>query len=380
MKEGFLNTIREYLLTFDENIRERIRISLAEDDFEILSNIENAFLSDKHINAIIQELQLGTIQEEIKDLHAEYYLQLAELYAEGKTNKEIETLLFSDNQTFKKTVSLFPDEATFFKELSIAVDDTKTEQLKKGYAEIDKWLESKKSSSNNDEASVVSIRRKIFRYAIAAAVVGVLIGGAYLRFFTYEVNNDNPLAHNDSLNNNKPLVANVELPNLIQSSESSKSIIFYRSSSGLAEKNETVTIKTNALSKQIDSLRIMLDENAFHYNKLKVEFDNKSSQLSKVEKQLNYLKYSSSRISNQIDSLLQLLNTYTFDFKNKKIVLNIPKVSIVGNVISIDPDNLSKLYLRVGDQYYSIEKSEKPVKLNPISDKSLIQELDFLNE
>ena len=356
MKERFLNTIREYLLTFDENIRERIRISLAEDDFKILSNIENAFLSDKHINAIIQEFQLESIQEEIKDLHAEYYLELAELYAEGKPNKEIETLLSSDNQTFKKTVSLFPDETTFFKELSIAVDDKKTEQLKKGYAEIDEWLESKKSSSKNDEARVVSIRRKIFRYAIAAAMVGVLIGGAYLRFFNFKLSDDNAIVKNDTINNNKPDIADLELPNLIEHSESIKSIIIDKTSSSLASLNESVSIKSNCLSKQIDTLKSILEKNIV----------------------VNGQTYS--QVSKQIDSLLSILNTYTYDFKTKKVVLNVPKLSIVENIISINPDNLSQLYFKIGDQYYLIKNSEKPVKLSPVSDKSLIKELDFLNE
>jgi hypothetical protein len=356
MKEGFLNIIREYLLTFDENIRDRIRISLAEDDFKILSNIENAFLSDKHINAIIQELQLESIQEEIKDLHAEYYLELAEQFAEGKTNKEIETLLSSDNQTFKKTVSLFPDETTFFKELSIAVDDKKTEQLKKGYAEIDEWLESKKSSSKNDEARVVSIRRKIYRYALAAAVVGVLIGGVYLSFFNTKLSDDNAIVNNDTINNNKPDIADLELPNLIEHSESNKSIIIDKTSSGLASLNESVNIKYNGLSKQIDTLKNILEKNIVG----------------------NGQTYS--QVSKQIDSLLSILNTYTYDFKTKKVVLNVPTINVVNNIISIDPNNLSELYIKLEDTFYIIQKTETPIKLRPIIDRKLIDTLnDIIN-
>ena len=62
------------------------------------------------------------------------------------------------------------------------------------------------------------------------------------------------------------------------------------------------------------------------------------------------------------------------------MVLNVPKLSIVVNIISINHDNLSQLYFKIGDQYYLIKNSEKPVKLYPVSDKSLIKELDFLNE
>ncbi len=366
MKEGFFNKVREYLLTFDENIRERIRKSIEEDDFEFISKIENSFLSDKHINAIIQEFQLERIQEEIKDLHAEYYLQLAELYAEGKTNKEIETLLSSDNQTFKKTVLLFPDEATFFKELSIAVDDKKTEQLKKGYAEIDEWLESKKSSRNNDEARVVSIRRKIFRYAIAAAVVGLLIGGAYFKFFSYKQKNKNTLSHNDSLN--KPPFANLDLPNHIEIYESKISIIVDKQDIEIAESDnlkDSIYLKTNGFLYQIKYLEEMQIATSKHLNHQKVNDDSNVS--------INYLLWKSRIISNQIDSLLNLLNTYTYNFQTKKMVLNFPNVSIVKKIISTNPNNLSELYIKIEDKYYLIKNSEVPLKLFPIKDEKEIE-------
>jgi len=346
MKEEFLNKLREYLLVFDENIQEDIRKSLSEDDFEIVSAIENVFLSDEHIDAIIQELQLETIQQEIKDLHAEYYLQLAELYAEGKTNKEIDTLLSTGNQTFKKTVSLFPDEATFFKELSIAVDDTKTEQLKKGYAEIDEWLQSKKSTSNKDVSEVVSIRRKIFRYAIAATVVGVLIGGAYLRFFNHEVNNDNSI------------VANIEIPNLVESIESNKSIIIDKRGSSFAGNpsiKDSISIQTNGLTKQIDTLRAILE---------KTITDNAGEH-----------GQTNSRISKQIDSLLNILNTYSYNNKTKKVVLNVPKVSIVKNIIYINLNSLSEFYINLEGKYYLIKNTEAPLKLYPVTDKKEIEKL-----
>jgi hypothetical protein len=364
MKEEFLNILKQYLLNFNENIRERIRENIAGNDFEILSNIEKSFLSDKHIDAIIRELKLENIEKEIKNLHSEYYLQLAELYAEGKSNKEIETLLFSDNQTFKKTVKLFPDEATFFKELSIAVDDIKTDKLKKGYAEIDEWLNEKKQNNKSSAAApIISLRQKIVRYAVAAALLGAIIGGAYLRFFNHNISNDNSLAHNDLANINKPLIASTEIPNLIESRENKASIVIDKTSSGLAGIKESVTVKTNGLSKQIDTLRSILEK----------EMPQNTAGHSTL----------SDRINKQIDSLLNILNTYTYDYKNKKVVLNIPKVSVVGNVISINPSNLSQLYLKIEGQYYFIKSTEKPMKLYLVSDKSLIEELkriEFLNE
>jgi hypothetical protein len=369
MKEGFLNTIREYLLTFNEDIRDRIRMSLAEDDFEILSNIENAFLSDKHINAIIQELQLESIQEEIKDLHAEYYLQLAELYAEGKTNKQIETLLSSDNQTFNKTVSLFPDETTFFKELSIAVDDTKTEQLKKGYAEIDEWLELKKSSRSNN-TSFVSMRNKIFQYAIAAIVVGVLIGGVYMRFFNTKLSDDNAIVNNDTINNNKPDIADLELPNLIESIQSNKAILIDKQGSGFAgniSNYDSINIQINGLSNQIDAFRKAIS------TILEKNDPKNNSELDK-----SYIM-----ISRKIESLLNILNTYTYDYDTKKVVLNFPRANKVKNVISKNPKDLSQFYLNVENNYYLIKATETPIELKLINDKEELEKLkriEFSNE
>ena len=44
---------------------------------------------------------------------------------------------------------------------------------------------------------------------------------------------------------------------------------------------------------------------------------------------------------------------------------------------------ISQLYLKIGDQYYFIKKTENPMRLYPVSDKSLIEDLkriEFLNE
>jgi len=363
MKEGFLNTLQEYLLTLDENIRESITESLSPDDLKKVLNIEIAFLSDKKINELVQELQLESIEEEIKDLHAEYFLQLAELYFEGKRNKEIETLLSSDNQNFKKTVSLFSDEAKFFRELSVAVDDKMTEKLKKGYAEIDEWLVSKKTSQSKTKniefkvaANIFSIRRKILNFAIAATMVGVLIGGVYLRFFNYEKSNENSLAKNVSLNTIKPIIANIELPNLIKSNESEKSILIDKTSSGFASEKVLLTINSNELSKQIDTLRSLLEI---------------TNPKNSGGDEPTYTK-----VSKQIDSLLSILNSYTYDYKKKKVVLNVPKVTVINNIICINPNNLSELYIKIENKFYLIKKTEMPIKLLPLDDKKLIEELN----
>jgi hypothetical protein len=353
MTDQLLNTFREYLLDFDEEKKETIINNLSENDLQIISSIKIAFLTDTHIDKIIKDFSLTQFQDEIKDLHAEFYLELAELYAEGKTNKEIETLLSSDNQNFKKSVILFSNETAFLKELSIAMDDVQTEKLIKGYTKIDEWLESKKQSQRA-AANVIPFRKIITQFSIAAAVIGVLISGYYFNSLNKEELIDNPI------------VANIDIPKLIESTESKKTVIVEESSGRGFAKNrsnyDSITIQQNGLSKQIDTLQAMFEN-------LRIK-DNK--QADSIQ----------SKIIGQIDSLQILLNTYTFNSDSKKAVLNLPKVTVIENIISIDLKDLSTFYIKIQGKYYLIETNSKPAKLVPLKDKTLVEKLqtiEFLN-
>jgi hypothetical protein len=345
MTDQLTNVFREYLLAFDEVKKVQIKNNLSEKNFEIFSGIERAFLTDTHIDKIIKDFSLTQFQDEIRNLHAEFYLELAELHSEGKINKEIETLLSSNNQTFKKTITLFPNETAFLKELSIAIDDAQTEKLIKGYAKVDEWRESNKPNQKN-AVDVISIRKVIIKYAIAAAVVGVLIGGFYMNSLNKEELTDNSI------------VARIEIPNLIESIESNKSIIVENRGSGFAKIDITkniITIQQNGLSKQIDTLEAILGK----MNTSNIDESNKTN----------------SNIYRQIDSVLNILNTYTYDIKNKKIVLNVAKVNVVNSIISLNPSNLTEFYINIEGIYYLIKKTEAPLKLYSISDKNLIDKL-----
>ena len=345
MTAQLLNILREYLLVFDEEKKDKIKNDLSENDFQIISGIEEAFITDTHIDKIIEDFSLTQFKEEIKDLHAEFYLYLAELYAEGKINKEIETLLSSNNQTFKKTITLFPNETAFFNELSISIDDAQTEKLIKGYSQIDEWLESKKTNQK-PAANIIHIRKMIFRYAIAAAVIGILVGGFYLNFL------------NKAELTNNPIAANIEMPNLIDSTESNKPIIVDQGGSGFAKTRsiyDSITIQQNGLTKQIDTLQAMLEN-------LRI----------KDNKQADSIHF---QIVRQIDSLQELLNTYTFNLSTKKAILNLPKVKVIESIISIDTSILSRFYINIEGKYYLINKTDTPLKLLRVTDKKLIEKL-----
>ncbi len=376
-----IDIIRAYLLSFDEGVRNNIRSTISATLLKYITVIESGFIRDENIDKISSEIGLEESSEDLLKLRNEYFISLAQISLEGGSNSELDKIKASDNLSFQKLLNEMSDEGSFEKDMSLAIKLHQREEMKKKFQQFDEEDEFE-MSEKEIKAAITSVEResmkkrfaamdkaeeksKVFklitRYAIAAAVVGVLIGGAYLRFFNHEVNNDKALAHNDSVNNNKPLVANVELPDLIESSESNKSIIIDKTSSGIASLNESVSIKTNGLSKQIDTLRAMLEK--------------------MIPDSINTHQHS--KISEQIDSLMDILNTYTYDYKNKKVILNVPMVSVVENIISINPNNLSQLYLKIEDQYYLIKNTQNPVKLTLVTDKSLIEQLrriDFLNE
>ena len=197
-------------------------------------------------------------------------------------------------------------------------------------------------------------------------MVGVLIGGAYLRFFNTKLSDDNAIVNNDTINNNKPDIADLELPNLIESIESNKLILIDKRGSSFAGNiynYDSIDIQTNGLSNQIDALTAILKKYGLQNN----------SELDK----------SYSMISHKIDSLLNILNTYTYYYETKKVVLNFPRANKVKNVISKNPKDLSQFYLNVENNYYLIKATESPIKLELITDKEELEKLkriEFPNE
>jgi hypothetical protein len=375
-----IDIIREYLLSFDEGVRNNIRGTISATLLKHITIIESGFIKDESIDKISTETGYTESIEDLLKIRNEYFVSLAQISLDHSTNQTLEQIKSNNNQSFQKLLNEMADNDSFEKDMGISLKSLKRDEMKKLFQEIDKEDEFE-ISDNEIKAAITSLEResmkkrfseidkeehrsKVFklitRYAVAAVLLGAIIGGAYLRFFNHNISNDNSLAHNDLANINKTLTASTEIPNLIESKENKASIVIDKTSSGLATINQSITIKTNGLSRQIDTLRSILEK----------------------EMPQNAVGHSaiSNRITKQIDSLLNILNTYTYDYKNKMVVLNIPKVSVVGNVISINPNNLSQLYLKIEGQYYFIKSTEKPMKLYPVSDKSLIQQLDFLND
>lgn len=369
-----IEIIKEYLLSFDEAVRNNIRTNISATLLKYITIIENGFIKDESIDKISIEIGLDLSSEELLKIRNEYFISLSNVALERGSSSELEKINASNNLSFQKLLNEMADDKSFEKDMSIAMKLHQREEMKMRFQQLDEEDEFELSDKELKTA-ITSVEREsikkrfkaidkaeernrvfklITRYAIAAAMVGVLIGGFYMNFLNKEELTDNSI------------VARIEIPNLIESIESNKSIIVEESGRGFAKgprAKNSITIQQNGLSKQIDTLQAMLE-------KLRIKDNNQADSIQ-------------TQIIGQIDSLERRLNTYTFNSSTKKAILNLPKVTVIENIISINPSNLSKFYINIQGQYYLIETNEKPVKLVPVADKSLIENLQrviFLND
>jgi hypothetical protein len=327
------------------------------------------------------------LNDEFQELKDKYVRLIAELEHDKRKNaKEKIELIDSITKKYEKLIEDASNNESFENDMSIAIKLHQREEIEKRFQQIDEDEEFE-LSENEMKTAITSVEREsmkkrfaeidkeeekgtvfklLIKYAIAAVVVGVLIGGAYLKFFNAKLSDENAIVNNDSINNNKPDIANVELPNLVESIESNKSILIDKRGSGFAgniSNYDSINIKINGLSNQIDALTATLKKYGIQNN----------SELDK-----SYIM-----ISRKIDSLENILNTYTYDYETKRVVLNFPIANKVKNVISKNPKDLSKFYLNVENNYYLIKATETPFELKLITDKEELEKLkriEFSNE
>lgn len=364
-----IDIIREYLLSFDEGVRDNIRSTISATLLKYITIIESGFIKDGNIENISREIGAVESIEDLLKLRNEYFITLAQISIDRGANTDLDKIKSWNNQSFQKLLNEMTDNKSFEKDMSIAIKLLQREEMKKRFQQFDKEEEfeftdkemktaiksveresMKKRFTAIDKAEERSkIFKLITRYAIAAAIIGVLVGGYFLNFFNKEELIENPT------------VANIEIPDLIESKESNKLIIIDNSGSGFAKNptiNDSITIQQNGLSKQIDTLKAVLKK-----------------EISGIPKGYGTFY---SQISKQIDSLLNILDTYTYNYKSKTVVINIPTVKVVKNIISIEPNNLSQFYINIDDKYYLIKDTKSPIKLIPITDRNRIKELELI--
>lgn len=378
-----IDIIREYLLSFDDEVRNKIRNTINTPLLNYITIIENGFINDVSIDKISNELGVLESSEDLISLRNEYFVSLAQISIENGSNSDLEQLKISKNQSFQKLLDEMSDAEFFEKDMSLSLKLIQREEMKKRFQQLDDEDEFE-FSEKEMKAAITMVERKsmkeqftgidkaegrirvlklVTRYAIAATIVGIVFSGTYLLIFNSKPDTGISFAKKDSINKNNESLANVKLPDFIEKNIVKKGVVHGKVSSAFALMKDSVTIEVNGLYFQMDHLRKM-------WNELQIDNTKGNGPVGQ-------------QIIKQIDSLQALLNTYTFNSSTKKATFNLPMLIEIKNIISIDPENLSKFYINIGEQYYLIETNKKPVKLIPVTNKSIIeslQKVEFLNE
>ena len=125
-----IGILREYFLSVNEAARSIIRKSISPELLENIALIESAFINDDPIT-----------ESDLLKLRNEYFISLAEISLAGNTDVDIERLLSSNNQTFKKLLAEMGDADSFEQDAKIAIKAVERDELRKRFQLIDKGEE-----------------------------------------------------------------------------------------------------------------------------------------------------------------------------------------------------------------------------------------------
>jgi hypothetical protein len=355
MNNDIISIARSYFLSFDEVEKKNILTKLDHKTVEVLNEIEHTILSknEKELFNLSDRLNLFHAFDALKDLQIEYFIGLSEILRSGESNKEIEILLNNSNPLFQKVCSMFPNEEEFESELEWGIRLAKRDQFRLQYEKI-------VSSEFHNISRLAAANRKIFKwsYAVAAAVIFAIVGvGVY---YLINSNSVDTSMTGVKIKNQKLELATI--PNLIQIRQVAKAVWKDEGASGFGRITDSVNLKMNGLSVQIENLRGMLEKIS------------KDSMSVRVELKKNVIT--------QLDSLHAILSTYIFNGTEKNLTLNLSDLSNEVSVVSVKNQSLEKLYIRLKNKYFLITENSKPQKLIPITDIEVINELkkiEFLN-
>jgi hypothetical protein len=377
-----IDIIRQYLLSFDEAFRENIRSTISATMLKYLTIVENGFINDHSTERISSELGIEQSQE-LRALKIEYLTALAQASIEKGSNVNIDKINIIGNKSYQKILKEISDVDAFEKDMTIAIKLLERNELKRmleKYDEEDEFDISdheiktaiaiterdemrKRFKNLDDEENNIKKIKLIFRYAIAAAVIGIILSSSYFLLFKQEEKKDIDFAQKDSITKSNVELALTDLPNLIELNHEKQILINGKISRGFAVKNDSITIETYGLLRQIDTLQKIVEE-----------LQNQSVKESGLVE---------NQITLQIDSLQSLLNKYTYNPSSRKVKIYLPKATQVKNVITIDQNKSSKLYISIKGEYFIINTNTIPAYLIPIKDRNTIDSLnsiEFLNE
>lgn len=372
LEKKHIEIFREYFLSRNEDIRQKIRNILPGVLLKSLFFIEDGFSQKITVERIASQIEANHLIPELKQLQFYYYLALDQMFEEE--------LAFAiraiERESFKKKFeSIDSEEEIQDSEIKEAISQVERESVKLKFEEIEEWEQSERfisaiANHNISEQSaekiaapkvpppipVVSFNR-IIRYAAAAVVVGIVFLGGYFIINNNKEKNNGGLARNE---NKKDSIKTEVTTNLSTITEHISELqLLVPETFGFAkEKPEFFAIVTLNIEKQIDTLKKIYSD--------QLQGRTGAAGNGPVTK----------IISQQMDSLLSINNTYTYDVTNKKIVVRLDNDQKIDKVISTDPSQKTNLFIKINKDYYQLKPTMQPLKLIPVKNNNTIEELE----
>ena len=366
-----IEIFREYFLSQNEDVRRSIRNILPGVLLKYLSIIEAGFSQKTTVENIASQIEATHLIPDLKQLQTDYFLSLEQIF-----EKEVAfAIRATERAAFKKKFeSIDLADEIQDSEIKEAITQVERESVRQKFEEIDEWEKSERAiaalaprhigehsaekiaaSKVSPSTPVVSFNR-IVRYAAAAAVIGIVFLGGYLVLNNSKEQKNGGLARNE---NNKDSIKTeivATLPTITE--QISEQRLLVPESFGFAKEEPKIfAIVTLNIEKQIDTLKKIYSDEIQGRNGAGV------GPITKV-------------ISRQIDYLLSIKNTYTYDVTNKKIVVRLDNDQKIDKVISTDPSQKTNLFIKINKDYYQLKPTMQPLKLIPVKNNNTIEELE----
>lgn len=349
LNKEHIEVFRKYFLSENEDVRQNIKNILPRVLLKYLSIIETGFLQKTNVENIASQIEATHLIPDLRQLQTDYYSSLNQKF-------EIEVafaIRATERDAFKKKFSAIDQEEEFQipeTEIKAAIKEVVRASIKRNFEHIDKKEESGTS------APVFSINRFV-KYAAAAAIIGFVFLGGYLLLSPANRSGKTDVAKNEVKKDSAKTELAANIPEMPQKQDE-KTVLTSESFGFAKDHPRKLIVITQNIGAYIDTLR------TFYYKELQGR--NGTAGNDPVAK----------AISQKLDSLSGLINTYTYDVSNRKAIVKLSDKQVIDKVISIDPQQKSKLFIKIGKSYFQLNPTQIPLKLILVNDKATIEELE----
>lgn len=355
-----IEIFREYFLSRNEDIRRNKNI-LPGILLKYLSIIEVGFSENSSIEIIASQIEANHLIPELKQLQSDYYSSLDQMFEE----ELVFAIRATERESLKKKFESIDAEEEFKlseTEIQSAITQVERESLRGKMKDIDQIEEpSGKVAAFMPAASKTNSNQPIYfnriiKYAAAACVIGIVFLGGYLILNNNKEQKGGDFVRNENKKDSISTEIAANLPTITEQVSEKKLLV--SESFGFA-KNEPkyFIVVTQNIGKQIDTLKRV------YSNEIQGKNGAGYGPIAKA-------------ISRQLDSLVTIRNTYTYDVANKKIIVALDNSQKVDNVISTDPSQKDKVFIKIGKDYYQLKSTTMPLKLTPVNNRDTIEELE----